>query len=196
MAGVRLGLISDTHMPKRWKRLPPAIFDIFAGVDLILHAGDVGELWVLDELAQIAPVVAVYGNDETEAAVNALPYLQTLFIAGHRIVLTHGYNPDSETEAAMRRDDRWEPKFEYWANLAKPHGADVFIYGHSHVPMMHKYDDVWLINPGAIASGNMYSRQRIQTVAILTLASESSLSFSTSMSINLTSPMCHSPIGR
>jgi hypothetical protein len=54
-----LGLISDTHMPERWPELPGAIFDVFAGVDLILHAGDVGELWVLDRLSAIAPVLAV-----------------------------------------------------------------------------------------------------------------------------------------
>ena len=42
-----LGLISDTHMPKRWPSLPAAVFDALRGVDLLLHAGDVGQLWVL-----------------------------------------------------------------------------------------------------------------------------------------------------
>lgn len=161
-------MISDTHMPKRWKRLPEAIFDIFADVDLILHAGDVGELWVLDELAQLAPVVAVHGNDETEAAQNALPYVQTLFMAGHRIVLTHSHSLDPEQEAAIRRDDRWQ--LDYLAGRAKPHQADILIYGHTHIPMAYQHQDVWLINPGAIASGAMFVRQKIQTVAILTLA--------------------------
>ena len=63
---MRIGLISDTHMPERWPRLPSCIFSLFDGVDLILHAGDVGELWVLDELSLIAPVIAVHGNDDTE----------------------------------------------------------------------------------------------------------------------------------
>ena len=51
--------------------LPASLLDIFAGVDLILHAGDIGELWVLDELSHIAPVVAVHGNDETAEATEA-----------------------------------------------------------------------------------------------------------------------------
>jgi uncharacterized protein len=168
---VRLGLISDTHMPKRWKRLPDTVKAIFAGVDLILHAGDVGELWVLDELSQIAPVVAVHGNDETEAAKAALPYLQTIVAAGQRIVLTHGFYRDPEQEAAMRRDNRWLPKFDFIAGFGKAHGANVAVFGHSHVPMVTQHEGVWLVNPGAIASGSLYTRQAIQTVAVMTLES-------------------------
>jgi putative phosphoesterase len=61
----RIGIISDTHMPERCAALPPALFETLRGVDLLLHAGDVGELWVLDRLSALAPVVAVHGNDET-----------------------------------------------------------------------------------------------------------------------------------
>ena len=57
----RVGLVSDTHMPERCAELPPSLFDVLAGVDLLLHAGDVGELWVLERLSAIAPVV--YGRD-------------------------------------------------------------------------------------------------------------------------------------
>ncbi|MCA9945325.1 MAG: metallophosphoesterase family protein, partial [Anaerolineales bacterium] len=56
-----IGLMSDTHMPQRWAALPPVLGHIFANVEMIFHAGDVGELWVLDELSQIAPVIAVHG---------------------------------------------------------------------------------------------------------------------------------------
>ena len=51
----RIGLVSDTHMPDRCDALPPALFATLRGVDLLLHAGDVGELWVLDQLSAIAP---------------------------------------------------------------------------------------------------------------------------------------------
>lgn len=60
-----VGLLSDTHYPERLAHLPPALFDVLAGVDLLLHAGDVGELAALSQLSQIAPVVAVHGNDDT-----------------------------------------------------------------------------------------------------------------------------------
>ena len=51
------GLVSDTHLPERLSRLPAALFEVLRGVDLVLHAGDIGELRVLDELSRIAPVV-------------------------------------------------------------------------------------------------------------------------------------------
>lgn len=166
---VRIGLISDTHIPKRWKAIPEAVFDIFAGVDLILHSGDVGELSVLDQLGKIAPVAAVYGNDETKAATEALPFLQMLAIAGHRLVLVHGYDRDMNQELARRRDDRWEPKFDFLTDYGAPHGADILVYGHSHIPMVKPHRGMLLINPGAIASGSFFTRQKLQTVAMLTL---------------------------
>jgi hypothetical protein len=69
----RIGLISDTHMPARCADLPAAVFDVLRSVDVVLHAGDVGELWVLDQLSAIAPVIAVHGNDETAEAQRELP---------------------------------------------------------------------------------------------------------------------------
>ena len=59
---MKVGVLSDTHVPTIVSALPPAIYDIFQGVDLILHAGDIVELSVLDDLRAIAPVEAVAGN--------------------------------------------------------------------------------------------------------------------------------------
>lgn len=162
------GIISDTHMPDRWAALPDRVFHIFAEVDLIIHAGDVGELWVLDQLSQSAPVVAVHGNDETAEAEAALPYLQTLSIAGHRIVVTHAHYPDRAEEIASRTNP-WQPKFDRRATFAKAHGASICIFGHTHIPMVQQHQGIYLYNSGAIASGNPWTRQTIQTVALLTL---------------------------
>src|SRR5205807_1965311 len=68
-----LGLVSDTHLPQRCDALPPGLFEALRGVDLVLHCGDAGELWALDQLGAIAPVVAVHGNDDTADAQRALP---------------------------------------------------------------------------------------------------------------------------
>lgn len=171
---VRLGLISDTHMPARWLRLHDSIFDIFKDVDLILHAGDLGELWVLDELSKIAPVIAVHGNDETDAAQQALPYVQTLALAGHRLVLTHSHHPNRASEMELRKEDRWQPKFDRLADFATPHDADILVYGHTHIPMALVHNGVWLVNPGALASGALYMRQKIQTVVLMTLTPQKS----------------------
>lgn len=166
---MRVGLISDTHIPLRWKTLPSVVHEIFADCSLILHAGDVGELWVLDELSQIAPIIAVHGNDETDEATAALPFLQTLVIEGHRVVLTHSHYPDFQIEMENRKNDSWYPKLDYRANFGKTHGANIVITGHTHIPMNVVHEGVLLVNPGAIASGSAWSAQAIQTVAILAL---------------------------
>lgn len=170
MNTVRVGLISDTHMPKRWKTIPSAVYEVLAGVDLILHAGDVGALWVLDELSALAPVIAVHGNDETAEAAAALPYLQTIALAGQRVVLSHAHYPDRAQEGASRTED-WRPTLSRRAQLARENGASIIVFGHTHIPMLLQYDGVLLVNPGAIASGNPWTQQTLQSVARMTLHS-------------------------
>ena len=164
-----LGLISDTHMPKRWPSLPAAVFEALRGVDLLLHAGDVGQLWVLDELSVIAPVVAVHGNDETDEAQRELPYQQVIAVGGRRLFLCHSHIPNREAEMASRLDDAWEPKLSRWATQARRAGATIYVLGHLHVPFVVEHDGMWLVNPGAIASGSAFTRQTRQTVARLYL---------------------------
>lgn len=166
---VTIGLVSDTHAPARLKALPTELFEVLAGVDLILHSGDVGELWVLDQLSAFAPVIAVHGNDETAEATAALPYLQTVVAAGTRIVLTHSHYPARADEMESRKDNRWEPKLSRLADFGKQHGANIVVFGHTHIPMQLEWEGVLLINPGAIASGGSISRQTIRTVARLIL---------------------------
>lgn len=164
-----IGLISDTHMPQRWAKLHDSIFDIFDGVDLVMHAGDVGQLWVLDQLSNIAPVIAVHGNDETKEATAALPFLTTVSVGGHRIVMTHSHYPDRATELEKRKIDVWGPKLDYRASFAKAHDAKIIVTGHTHIPMAVDHDGVLIINPGALASGSFFSRQAVQSVALLHL---------------------------
>jgi uncharacterized protein len=165
----RIGLISDTHMPERCRALPPVVFTLLRGVDLVLHAGDVGELWMLDRLSALAPVIAVHGNDDTAEAQRELPYQQVIALAGQRILLTHAHYPDRAEELASRRNDAWEPILERRAAMGRRAGAGIAVFGHTHVPMACPYADVLLVNPGAIASGNAVTRQRVQTVALLFL---------------------------
>lgn len=166
---ITLGILSDTHLPKRLRRLPDAVFSILEGVDLVLHAGDVGELRVLDDLSRIAPVIAVHGNDESPEATSALPYRQLITAAGHRILLAHGHFTDPILEAAQRADDNWKTSFARWASVAHEHGADVMVYGHSHIPGVTQQAGVTLINAGALASANIATKQAIKTVARVTL---------------------------
>lgn len=162
-----VGLVSDTHTPERNAELPEALFDALRGVDLIIHGGDVGELWVLDQLSAIAPVIAVHGNDDTEQAKRELPMQQIVPIAEQRIYVYHGHYPNRDEEMEKRKIDAWAPKLERLAGLGAWVGASVVVFGHSHIPMAVQRDSTFLVNPGALASGSGWTRQRIKTVALM-----------------------------
>lgn len=162
-----IGLISDTHMPQRWAQLPPVLAQIFANVDMLFHAGDVGELWVLDELSQIAPVIAVHGNDEPEEAIRELPYQQIVTVAGQRLLLWHSHYPNRVDELHARRSGNLREGCLRSIARAKSAGAKVVHFGHWHLPLVFAQDGIVAVNAGAIASGNPYEQQVIQTVALL-----------------------------
>ena len=122
-----IGLISDTH-----GLLRPDVHTALAGVELILHAGDVGGEEILDELALIAPVRAVFGNTDPAdhpGLVNALD----LTIDGVRIHVSHGHEVRRPTPAL----------------LATTYTADVIVYGHTHRQLVQYVGDTLVVNPGA-----------------------------------------------
>jgi putative phosphoesterase len=126
---MRLGVISDTH-----GLLRPEVFDAFAGVDQILHAGDVGSEDLLLELETIAPVTAVYGNTDDSDLRSTLPKVATLQLDGFEIVVTHGHQFGSPTPAAL--------------NAAFP-DAQIIVFGHTHRPLLTIVDVVvTVMNPG------------------------------------------------
>ena len=165
----RIGLVSDTHLPERCPGLPPAIFEVLAGVDFLLHSGDVGVLSVLDDLSRIAPVIAVHGNDDTPDSQRELPFQQVVTLAGQRILLTHGHRPNRADELAVRRNGTWQPNLAHYHERAASAGATIFISGHTHVAMALRRSELFLVNPGAIAPGNFTLRQTRRSVAILWL---------------------------
>jgi putative phosphoesterase len=161
-----IGLISDTHFQERSFELPPGLADLWADVDLILHAGDVGHLEVLDQLGASAPVIAVHGNDEPEYVQQALPYQQLLTLHRLRVLLWHSHYPDPIEEKA-NRSGTWGHKLTRIAGFGREVQANFVVYGHTHVPLITWHRDVLLVNPGALASGSYFTRQLIRSVACL-----------------------------
>src|SRR5256885_16298023 len=94
----RIGVVADTHSPEFLDRLPDRLFEELRGVDLILHAGDVGGKETLEALAAIAPLQAVRGDHD---AGSGLPLIRVLTEEGRRIAIVHG-NPN-------RREEQPEP---------------------------------------------------------------------------------------
>ncbi|HEX4602070.1 MAG TPA: metallophosphoesterase family protein [Gemmatimonadales bacterium] len=126
---MRLGVISDTH-----GLLRPAVFDLFQGVDHILHGGDVGEPAILTELAAVAPVTAVYGNVDGAELRARLPQVSELELDGFAIVVTHGDQFGHPTPATL--------------HAAFPR-AEIIVYGHTHRPLLELVDrTVTVMNPG------------------------------------------------
>jgi putative phosphoesterase len=127
---MRLGLIADTHGILR-----PSVHEVFEGVDLILHAGDVGDQEILAELSALAPVTAVYGNVDKGTLRRRLPRVATLEVDGFQFVLTHGDQLGSPNPEALKE--------------AFPE-ADVIVFGHTHRALIHSLPDFTVvINPGA-----------------------------------------------
>ena len=127
---MRIGLISDTHGQMR-----AAALTALAGVDLILHAGDVGRLGVLRELEEIAPVHAVYGN--VDDPLFGLPQHLDLTFDNLRVHVSHGHELGSPTPSA----------------LVKAYDADVIVFGHTHRQLIETIPtrgrQRLVINPGA-----------------------------------------------
>src|SRR5713101_6505931 len=99
----KVGVISDTHIP-HFKKLPEAIWEHFAGVELIIHAGDLSVLSVLNELEAIAPVVAVQGNVEEEEVIAKLPIKCEVMVGHCRIGIVHILG-DSATRVRLARQE-------------------------------------------------------------------------------------------
>jgi putative phosphoesterase len=115
--------------------LRPEVFEVFSGVDHILHAGDVGPLDLLTELEAIAPVTAVYGNTDGSDVRAKLPRVVRVRLDGFDIVVTHG-----------DQFGRGVPSQAYHA--AYP-DDDILIHGHTHLPKLELVDEVvTVMNPG------------------------------------------------
>ncbi len=129
-----IGVISDTH-----GYLHPAVGKYFKGVDLVLHAGDIGTVAVLDELRQIAPTRAVYGNVDGAALRRELPVSDRFELDGVSVWMTHiGGRPGRYEKHVLPELNRLPP--------------DVFICGHSHILRIERDDKLGgmlFINPGA-----------------------------------------------
>ena len=138
-----VGLISDTHGLVR-----PEIFAALAGVELILHAGDVGGAGVLTEIGALAPVRAVYGN--TDVPGGNLPAELDLDVEGLSIHVSHGHEVGSPTPTRL---------------LARSN-ADVLVFGHTHKPLVERNGARLVVNPGAAGPRRFNLKPSVARMAI------------------------------
>ncbi len=131
---MKIGVLSDTHIPGAALSLPPAVFEIFKDVDLILHAGDIVEQSVLDELAALAPVEAVAGNMDGHDLHQRLPAKKILKLGNYTCGLIHGkYKIDIQKDMILKEFT----------------DVDIIVYGHSHMPFWGMINGIYFLNPGS-----------------------------------------------
>ncbi len=129
----RVILLSDTHIPKVGPSLPEGLTEGFRGADLILHAGDLIEISVLDGLRSLAPTKAVVGNMDLPEVTSVLPDKVVVEVEGRLVGLIHGWGPPAGIERRV---------------LSSFSGVDVVVFGHTHKALVEEVDGVLLVNPG------------------------------------------------
>jgi hypothetical protein len=134
---MKIGVISDTHIPMRAKVIPAPILESLKEMNMILHAGDLVELSVLRALKAICGnVKAVWGNMDPQEVRNRLPQKEIITIGKYRIGLTHG----SGSPASL---------IKTVGDIFENDKVDVIIFGHSHCPVNEKRMGILYFNPGS-----------------------------------------------
>ena len=126
-----IGVVSDTH-----GYLNPEVVELLPGVDHILHAGDIGDGDIINELGRIAPITAVRGNNDREGPASLYPLEAIEVLAGYRFLLTH--------EVKLPKDPG-HPALKGYSDA----GVDVVVFGHSHIALQKQLGSVLFFNPGA-----------------------------------------------
>jgi len=148
---LKIAILSDTHIPVRLRALPGQVYELCAEADLIIHAGDIEDIDVIDNLLRFAPVKAVKGNMDGFDVANRLPDTLVLELEGFTICVSHG------SGVAMGIRDRLRKKF----HSSNP---DIIIHGHTHEYYWKMEKGIWFLNPGAVASPKGH-----RSAAVLTL---------------------------
>ncbi len=146
-----IGIVSDTH-----GYLHPAVGDYFSGVDLILHAGDVGSLDIIRELEALAPVRGVYGNVDGQDIRLMWPEHDRFEVEGTKVWMTHIGGRPGRYDRAVAKELRSDP-------------PELFICGHSHILQIERDDKLGrmlFINPGAAGRQGLH---RVKTCVRLSL---------------------------
>ncbi len=130
-----IGVLSDTHIPERADKIPETVFEIFKDVDMILHAGDLVSLDVMDQLKKLAPTICVQGNMDRYYGLK-LPKRDIITVEKFRIGLDHG--------EVYPRGDTQQLKY-----IALEMDVDALITGHTHWAFINKVDKILLLNPGS-----------------------------------------------
>ena len=131
---MKILVLSDTHMPRSAQDLPQEVYDRIGDVDMIIHAGDLSEMEILDKLRALRPTTAVCGNMDSMRLRSVLKEKEVIEIEGVKIGLVHGHGAPINLVETVKKEFK---------------GADAIIFGHSHKPMNEVKDGILFFNPGS-----------------------------------------------
>ena len=140
-----IGVLSDTHIPRRAKTLPLALLNAFEGVDHIIHAGDILSLDVIRQLDELAPVTAVAGNVDPPETKGRFGEKTILTLGDFRIGVVHGHGKGGSTVSRAFAAFQGE-------------AVDCIVFGHSHIPYNQYHDGILMFNPGSPTDKRRCSR--------------------------------------
>lgn len=136
----RIGILSDTHITQSYSWYTEQVKEAFQDCSIILHAGDLTDLSILD-IFQDKEIHAVYGNMCEMSSRQNLPSSKLITIEGHSIALCHGTGARHNIEERM------------W-NLFPT--ANCIVYGHTHISVTHRFANTLFINPGSFQPSDRY----------------------------------------
>lgn len=181
---MRIGLISDTHIPHDAKSLPNQVKEVFRGVDFILHAGDIYSSSVLDELEEIAPVLAARGDDDLPSVNGRVKEKHVLDFEGFSLWLVHSFPYFSlhSLHSLSYSSSRSLHSFLYRSSASSDRELeealreivecedvpDILVFGDTHKAALHRIQGFLLINPGSATFPGY--KHALGTVAILTIS--------------------------
>jgi putative phosphoesterase len=181
---MRIGLISDTHIQYDTEEVPPQVKELFKDVDLILHAGDIYLSSVLDELEEIAPVLAARGDDDSALVNGRVKEKHVLNFEGFSLWLIHifPYFSLHSLQSYSYASSRVLHSFLYGASASSEQEVeealreiieredvpDILVFGDTHRASLHRVNGVLFINPGSATFPDY--RRILGTAAILTIS--------------------------
>ena len=152
---MRIGLVADTHVPVAARGVPPEVAEAFRGVDLILHAGDIYDVSVLEALERVAPVLAALGDDDSYS-----------LLKDERVKERHELTLDGYSLWLMHE----RPFFYRLSRLQKGPLPDIVVHGHTHVAEVWRDDDTLVVGSGSPTFLNYH--RGLGTVAVLDIGPE------------------------
>ena len=134
---MKIGVISDTHIPDKAEHIPQDILNAFKQVDMVVHAGDMVDLQAIEELKSVCKrVVAVAGNMDRESVKEKYPVKVMLDLEGFKVGIIHGWGAQVSLVEIIQ-------------DAFKADNPDIIIFGHSHKPMNKQVGGILFFNPGS-----------------------------------------------